>query len=134
MTEWDGMRDEGAHHFSYALGFFQRETEPAAIVRAGLAYQTPVLFTEMTQELPQFPCLQQGNAVIGALKVAENEEGTIVRVVSCSEAPQSVEMKLPVWVREVVQCDMLERPLKTLPLDGTMSLRPFEIATVLLRN
>lgn len=134
MTEWDGMRDEGAHHFSYALGFFQRETEPAAIVRAGLAYQTPVLFTEMTQELPQFPCLQQGNAVIGALKVAEKEEGIIVRVVSCSEAPQSVEMKLPVWVREVVQCDMLERPLKTLPLDGTMSLRPFEIATVLLRN
>lgn len=73
--------------------------------------------------------------IIETVKKAEKEDALIVRMYECAGMDAQFRLEAGFKVGSASECDLLERDLSPLKLDGTglsLSMKPFEIKTVKL--
>ncbi len=76
------------------------------------------------------------NVIIETVKKAEKEDALVVRMYECAGMDAAFRLEAGFKVAHAVECDLLERDLAALKLEGNclpLSMKPFEIKTVKLR-
>jgi alpha-mannosidase len=134
MTGYDGMRDEGSHHFEYALTAYGHSFEASEIVADAEAYNAGLLAVAGRVVLPP-PPITVKHAQLNALKWAEKGEALIARIVEARGQRSVAEIALTPRIKKVLKVNLLERRGQTLYLQDSkarMPLRPWEIATLRL--
>jgi alpha-mannosidase len=133
MTDYDGMRDPGAHDFAFAIGAYTQPFAQSSVVLDGEAYHTRAVVVQGSAELPTLPHIQTGPARIAAVKWAEAQPGVVLRLVEFRGQGGEVTLQVPPAFPTVAKTNLLERQDEVLPIqDGTLrlTLRPWEIATL----
>jgi alpha-mannosidase len=75
------------------------------------------------------------NVIIETVKKAEKEDALVVRMYECAGMDAAFRLDAGFKVGSAQECDLLERDLSALKLDGNgldLSMKPFEIKTVKL--
>ncbi|AGY59505.1 alpha-mannosidase [Gloeobacter kilaueensis] len=139
--EWpDPQADLGAHNFRYLLYPHPGDWRAAGSVQAGLDLNTPLhalIEPPHPGSLPdQFLNLDNSQIVLATWKQAEDGKGWILRFYESTGRPASAQLRLAAPIRTATTTDLLERPLKTLPLQNgqiPLQLGPYEIQTIHVR-
>lgn len=137
MRKWDGMRDTGKHHFSYALVGMNGRLLDSNIVEQAEAYNTGLVYVKGKTALPQAPTIKEGGAVIAAIECGVGENSMQVRVVETHGVQQNILLCLPKNTEIVYQTDLQGNRIVELPVKNgccAVTLRPFEIATVVCQR
>lgn len=135
MTDYDGMRDEGDHDFSFAVSAYPTPFAESPVVLDANAYNAGLLVAPGHAMLPPLPALASSVARISAVKWAEANDGLVLRLVEFRGQGGEVVLKLPFPVKSAEKVNLLERQGESIPLidqSVSMTLRPWEIATVKL--
>ncbi|MEE4194371.1 MAG: glycosyl hydrolase-related protein, partial [Anaerolineae bacterium] len=135
MTDYDGMRDEGDHAFSFAVSAYDQPFTESSVVLDGEAYQQVLPVAGGKVMLPAMPQVQSDNVRLAAIKWAEKDEGMVMRLVEYRGEPGQVEITVPQGFGGVEQVNLLEETLAVLPVVGhkvSLALRPWEIASLKL--
>ena len=135
MKEWDGMRDEGMHHFEYAFTAFESSFYDNEIVSIANSYNAPFLACNGSVDVPDMPYIINGNANITAIKIAEDGNGLIVRLTEKSGKAGKVEIYVPQKMEKAYKTDLKEDIMLELSINTdkiTIDIRPYEIATIRL--
>lgn len=138
MTDYDGMRDCGEHHFEYAIKAYDTGFAENDAVTDGIAYNAKLLCTNGDFSLPQLPKLDSKDARIASIKLAEDKQGIILRICEYHGKDSDGTLKLPEALsgRTAYETDLKETSQTHLPQTGnrvSLQLKPFEIKTVLLK-
>jgi hypothetical protein len=131
MIEYDGMRDEGMHEFSYELACYNAPLAQTDAIKDAENFARRFLSVKDTVD-GELPFVKRGSATVSHCKIAEDNRGVIVRIIEHSGKDGEVEVFLPSWVKEVYKTDMPETKREPLGFDKTLkiSLRGFEILTL----
>ncbi len=135
MTDYDGMRDEGDHAFSFAVSAYDQPFTESSVVLDGEAYQQVLPVAGGNAALPAMPQVQSDNVRLTAVKWAEKDEGMVMRLVEYRGEPGQVEITVPQGFGGVEQVNLLEETLAVLPVVGhkvSLALRPWEITSLKL--
>jgi alpha-mannosidase len=144
----DGKSDLGEHRFSYALYPHEKSWEHGGTCRRGYEYNIPVVSAPVPEEgsgkkvlEAEYSLLEidRPNLIMETLKEAESGDGFILRTWEATggEARGRIVLNMP--VREVVETDLIERPLPAGPSGKPgnemqkLIYGPFEIKTHHLR-
>ena len=76
------------------------------------------------------------NVVIDTVKKAEDSGAIVVRMYECYNRRSKVNLTFFRDLEEVIECDLMEKPLAEIPLKGSsfsFEIRPYEIRTFLLK-
>jgi len=135
MPLYDGMRDAGDHHFTYALKSYTGGFGENNVHADGMGYNGRLI---ASAELPQgleLPVLRSENGWISAVIPALDRKGLILRVAEYRGKPGAFTLKLPEKITAVWETDLKEDRLDRLPITNhrvTDVLKPFEIKTFYL--
>ena len=134
MTEYDGMRDEGYHHFCFEVAAYGSDFTSSRVVQDAEQFARPLLPLDELPELAPMPLVSKGSATVTHIKPAEDGRGIIARVTEHGGKDTDVSVSIPDWVRAVYLTDMPERREEPVVYDKTLTLplRAFEIATLRL--
>lgn len=135
MTDFDGMRDAGTHRFEYAITSYDTPFVESTVVADAESYNASLLVAPGRATLPAVPRLESDNVRLAALKVSEHGNALILRLHEYRGHPGDATLTLP-NATTAVRTNLLERRDTPLPIqDGkvTLTLRPWEIATVRVR-
>ena len=135
----DPSADRGIHHFTYSIFPHAGDLRDGRVVEEAAALNRPLLVQEIPATrgagLPlshSFLSCTHPSAVIEAVKRAEDGRGIIVRVYEAHGSRARAKLRYGLPFRKAHRCDLLERPLETLPTrdqEISFELRPFEITT-----
>jgi len=80
--------------------------------------------------------LDNDNITLSVIKVAENEEGTVIRLYNASESTQTTKISLEFNVKEVWLAKLSEEKKEIISKDSEfeISFKPWEIVTILVKN
>ena len=141
--EWpDPHADEGHHEFTYSVYPHAEGWREALTVRQGyeLNYKFLAMQTEKHQgALPaehSFVDVKAENAVLTAVKKAEDGDDLIVRFYEWAGKETDVKIQLPPGAQSAQDANLMEQPIGKLPLQSgivTVHTRPYEIKTVKVR-
>ena len=130
----DATADMGEHTFTYALMPHGRFDAAEALAATEAINQPPRVF-EGAAVAGAIANVDAANVVIDSVKPAEDSKGLIVRLYEAGGGRTACKLSLHPGVKTVEKVDLLERPLKTLKLNGhtlTLSLRAFQILSLRL--
>ena len=139
-TDPDRVADKGHHSFTYSLlphvGALGIET-----VREGYLLNTPPTVMPVSAQsgaLPESLSLVTSDApafVVETFKAAEDGDGYIIRGYESLGRRVRATLSLATKPAAAELCDLMERKLSDLPLDGgiTIDAKPFEIVTLRVR-
>ena len=136
MTEYDGMRDEGKHRFSFELASYGTAFSNSSIPVDAEHFYRRLL--PVGDDLPsaELPTVISGTATVSHVKVAEDGNGIIVRVTEHSGVDGEIEVHLPAWVATAAIENMAEKDPEYIRIDDGIKIkvRAFEIVTLRLRK
>lgn len=116
--------DMGVHFFSYAFDFHTGKRET---VRRGYNFSYPLIISDEQVAIKPF-LVTDGNVIVENIKPAE-EEGTVVRMYEREGTETTVNLSF--LGKTLYLTDMLENVLEK--VDGTITFRPHEIKTILIK-
>ncbi|KIF72846.1 alpha-mannosidase [Streptomyces sp. 150FB] len=129
----DPETDQGVHRFRYAL---VPGGSLADAVREGYRVNLPERRVPGDAEVAPLVDIDEDAVVITALKLADDGSGdVVVRFYEAHGGRARARLTAGFGLGGAQACDLLERPLSTVPVDGDgidLSLRPFEIVTLRL--
>lgn len=134
----DPQADMGKHEFTYAL--YPHAGEAGVdTVRQGYELNTPLIAVVTTPHpgpLPashSFVSVEPENAVLSAIKKAEDGDAWIVRFYEIAGRETQVRLRLPRAIDRAQETNLLEQPERELQPQGrevTVPAKPYEIKTV----
>lgn len=108
MTDYDGMRDVGVHHFEYALKSYDKGFDENSVVADGIAFNTKLVTLSGGAKLKDMPRVLTDNARISAIIPSQDKKGIIMRVAEFRGKDSELKIKLPDYVKSVKETDMKE--------------------------
>jgi alpha-mannosidase len=133
MPLYDGMRDAGDHHFTYALKSYKGGFGENSVHADGVGYNGQLIASgEMALGLP---VLRWENAWIPAMIPSLDRKGLMVRVAEYRGKIGAFTLKLPKTVTAVWETDLKEDRLGLMTISNniiTDVLKPFEIKSFYL--
>ena len=135
MTDFYTMRDAGEHAFDFALGVYGSTFDQSSVVDDAENFSAGAMTAPGIVRLPQLPIKNSGIGRISAVKIAEDQCGTVLRVAEYQGKSGVCRIGLPEDFTVCAKCDMLENIQEQLQIDNrsvTIPLEPWEIATVYL--
>ncbi len=132
MTEWDGMRDEGNHQFSFEIASYGTSLANSTVAVDAEHFYRPLLPVSDSLQTVELPTVASGTATVSHTKLAEDGNGIIARVTEHSGVDGVVEVNIPAWVKSVVITNMPETKSEPVQFGKTvkLNLRAFELATL----
>lgn len=133
--------DQGEIRFTYSLSPHVGTLTESDTVRLAYAVNAPAMLLPTCGETDVIPSrfsaveIDAENLLCETVKPAEEGEGTVLRLYECKNRCTRASLRLGIPARRVWECDLMERPLRELPLrDGCVELscRGFEILTLLV--
>jgi len=109
MTDFDGMRDEGLHHFDFALGAYGTDFASSNVMSDAESFSRPPLPVKRAFPEAEMPSIERGDARITHVKPAEDGNGITVRVTEYGGSDGTFVISVPKWAREIKLTDMPER-------------------------
>ncbi len=141
-TDPNPHADQGAHHFTYSIMPHLGDFTEAGVIPEAWALNQPLLTRPidahegtLPSEFSTVSC-DAPNVVVTAVKRAEEDDGLIVRFYDAFDCRSKVTLTVPATYKTAQLCDLLERPLTTLPVENgavTIPVSNFEIVTLKLR-
>ena len=134
MTEYDGMRDEGKHSFSFELAAYGTNLSNSRVVVDAEHFYRRLLPVGEGLQRVELPTVISGSATITHVKSAENGKGVIVRVTEHAGIECEVELSLPSWVSGVGITGMSERTAEIKQCDSKikLNLKAFQIVSLII--
>jgi alpha-mannosidase len=132
-TSPDPGADRGEHEFSYAIYPHVGSWQEARVTAEAHRFATPIVWTHGSREPVSFASCGDDNLVISAIKRAEDSDDTIVRLYEAHGARGTARLVLGFEVERAVMCDLLERDIETLRIEGNaivLPYRPFQIISI----
>jgi alpha-mannosidase len=135
----DPVADRGHHQFVYALLPHAGDFKQSRVIEEAYALNVPLVVKALKPNSGPLPSthsffqLDRPNAIIEAIKVAEDGDALIVRLYEATGARGAVTLTTSLPVRHAWSSDLLENNLKPLPLKNgriRLDLQPFEIVTL----
>ncbi|MFT4143957.1 MAG: glycoside hydrolase family 38 C-terminal domain-containing protein [Mobilitalea sp.] len=132
--------DRGEHKFRYALYPHAGNEKAAKVEQVALTFNYPPVVYEGNAEnmLPtSYLTVNCDNVEIVAVKRAEDNNSTIVRMYETMGIHAKGTLKLPDYVKGAAICNLMEQKERTLDCSGSevmLSFKPFEIITVILED
>ncbi len=109
---YDGMRDRGRHHFTYALTSFTGKWQNSSVFEQAQSLNMPAVLmrdAEPIRELPALPAITSGSTVISAMKAAEDGQGVILRLYETRGQSDEVTLDVPEGTTKACICNLLEQ-------------------------
>ena len=139
----DPEADQGVHAFTYALLPHIGDFDVESVVYEGYALNVPPTAVSIKArpviELPDvsegnvFCEVTPGNVIVEAVKKAESEDATIVRLYEAGKRRSNVGVRFSRPVKKVAICNLMEERDQTLTITEdsvAFEMRPFEIKTL----
>lgn len=131
--------DQGKHRFTYSLFPHTDDFRRGGVIEESHILNQPlyeVAIPSQEGDLPEnysFVSVDRPNAVITAVKEAEDHSGIVVRFHDAYDCRSTVTLTMPREYTKAYLCDLMENELEALPVqDGRVTLRVsnFEVVTV----
>ncbi|MDE6189189.1 MAG: hypothetical protein K2G37_02745 [Clostridia bacterium] len=129
----DPTCDRGNHTFSYAIYPHKQKFEETDLMAKGYCFNNPIEVVDKDLSLDTLAKFDSKNIVIETIKVAEDNEGLIVRAYECYGQEVKTSLALSFAPSNIYECDMLENKEK-LVKGKSFEFKPFEIKTVYLKK
>lgn len=128
MTDYDGMRDCGEHHFEYALKAYAEGFDKNDAVTDGISYNTNLLCHQGTLSIPMLPTLECEDAHISSIKLAEDQKGLVLRLCEHHGKDTQGTLILPdtLPVAAIYETDLKEENRKECICSDNKVLLPFK--------
>ncbi len=133
MTDYDGMRDCGEHHFEYALASYGSGFSDNNAVCDGIGYNAELYAAKGEVSLPELPVLCSDDVRVSAVKHACNGNGFIYRLAEYHGKNATAVITVPQYVSAVYETDLREDNITELQInDGKLRLemKPFKIKSL----
>ncbi|MBQ3528332.1 MAG: hypothetical protein IJA52_07270 [Clostridia bacterium] len=133
MTDYDGMRDEGYHHFDYALISSNSSFAENSAVLEGQGYNATLYATDTLPNIPALPKVESEDVRVSALKRACDGNGFIMRLFEYHGKDSRAAVSVPEYVKTVYETDLKEDIIRELPIvDGKffLDVGAFKIKTL----
>ncbi len=129
----DPTCDRCSHSFSYAIYPHKEKFEDTDLMAKGYCFNNPVDVIEENLEIDTLVKFDSKNIIIETIKVAEDEEGIIVR--AYESLGQTVRSALDINFdnSSIYECDMLENKEKFVK-GTTFEFTPYEIKTIYIKK
>ncbi len=137
----DSLADRGVHRFRFAIYPHSGDWRAAGTVRWAAEYNVPLLAAlEPEHDGPlgaevSFAAAEPRNVEVTSLKLAEDSEDWVLRLVEWHGEATEVDVTVGCQVRGARRANLLEDPGEPVLSEGNtirLSLRPHEIATLLV--
>ena len=137
MTDYDGMRDGGTHHFDYAIKAYDSGFDENSAVIDGIAYNAQILAVQGDFDLPDLPKLICNDARISSIKMSQDHNGIVVRICEYHGKDTSAVLEIPenILCKAAYETDLKEDKITRLELlenKVNLVIKHFEIKTVYL--
>lgn len=138
-TDPNPEADQGEHRFTYSLYPHTDDFRKGGVIEESYALNQPLYEKQIAankgdlNERYSFVSTDKPNAVITAVKKAENDDGLIVRFYDAYDCKSNVTVTVPKTYTKAYLCDLMENEIAELTLkDGrvTLPVSNFEIVTV----
>ncbi len=148
----DPLADREVHHFTYALLPHSRDFREGQVIPAGYFLNLPPLYFELpasgsavssTQAFENQPffSVDQNNAVIETIKMAEQDNTIIVRVYEAFGMRTDLSLLTPFQILKASETDLLENDMDSLLVEKdqdiykiSFHIKPYEIKTIKLQT
>ena len=135
MTDYDGMRDCGNHHFEYSIKAYENGFDNNNAVSDGVAYNAQLVIVKGKLNIENLPTLICNDARISSIKMAQDKKGIIIRINEYHGKDTTGTLIIPenIKAKAVYETDLKEDILNKLPVsDGKVPLKiaRYEIKTV----
>ncbi len=127
----DPTCDRGNHSFSYAIYPHKEKFEDTDLMAKGYCFNNPIEIVDNAISLDTIAKFDSKNIVIETIKVAEDNNGIIVRAYECFGQNAKSTLNLNFNATDIYECDMLENKEK-LARGKSFEFVPFEIKTLYL--
>ncbi len=132
------VTDQEEHHFIYTLYPHLHDHSSAATIPLSYSLNQPLKAVSKTEDkgkdaFTSLLAVDTDHVVVETIKKAEALDGCIVRVVENHNTRKTVKLQWHETFKEVWECDLLERPIRSLGRDSsrlTLEIKPFEIVTL----
>ncbi len=140
-TDPNPEADQGEHHFTYSIMPHAGDFREAGVIAESFALNQPLYEKAVGKQSGElsdvysFVSADKPNAVITAVKRAEDGDGVIVRMYDSFDCRSNVTLTFPKSFGKAYLCDLMENELEEIPVkDGklTLPVSNFEIVTVKL--
>ncbi len=140
-TDPNPEADQGEHYFTYSIMPHSGDFREAGVINESYALNQPLYeraIEKQAGDLPEtysFVSVDKPNAVITAVKRAEQGDGVIVRMYDAYDCRSNVTLTFPESFKRAYLCDLMENELSELKVkDGKtrIPMSNFEIVTVKL--
>jgi alpha-mannosidase len=138
-TDPNPNADQGTHHFTYSLMPHVGDFREAGVIAEAWALNQPLMSCPiaahdgaLASEFSMVRC-DAPNMVFTALKKAEADNGLVVRMYDAFDRRTKVGLTVPEEYVKAELCDLMEAPVKTLPVENghvTVPVSNFEIVTL----
>ena len=124
----DPTADRGSHSIPYALYPHKGDWTQADSPLRGAEYNDPVIVFKTTSHAGKlgkrhsFFSAGPDNVVLTTIKRAENDDGFVLRLVETSGRDGTATVNLPAKPKKVIETNLVERELKTLPTPAGTTL------------
>jgi alpha-mannosidase len=136
----DPNADMGHHEFTYSIYPHAGTWREAGTVRRGYELNTPLLAIATQSHSGSLPAahsfvsVEPANAIITAIKKAEDDDGLIIRFYESVGRETQVSLRLPPGAVRAVETDLMEKEERALEIDSNgrivIPTRAYEIKTV----
>lgn len=127
----DKTCDIGSHTFSYAILPHKQPLMQSDVIARAYAYNNPLEITAQGNVCDSFVTADDG-VIVETVKVAENNEGTILRIYECKGVDYTAKVNVNCNFDKAYECDMLENVKGECDLKN-LKFHPFEIKTILVK-
>ena len=129
MMDWDGMRDSGEHHFSYAIKAYTSSLHESNAPSDGIDYNNVPIVAYSETSFPEFITFSGRNVINTAVKIAENKKGVILRFVEYGGNKEKIVLNVPDCFGRVFEMDMKEDVICE-KSSKDVEFKPYEIKTI----
>ena len=137
-TSPDLHADQGEHHFTYSYCFWDGPFIDADVVRQGWELNVPVTETVGTASTVSLMQVDAPNVIIDTVKSAEDgSSDMILRLYECKHAATEATLTLNMPVQSIVRCDLMERPMEEIKVEGNqavLNMRGFEVLSLRVKR
>jgi alpha-mannosidase len=138
VWNFDGMRDSGLHRFDYAITTFSGSPKDGRLVECAAEYNYDIPVSAKQEQFDFQPTVEASTTLLQTIKPTENPNhlGYALRLYEAYGEADVVRIHVPTFIQHAEKTNLLERSGEPLSIeDGviTFSMRPFEIATVVVK-
>ncbi len=135
MTDYDGMRDCGNHHFVYSIKAYENGFDKNDAVLDGVAYNAQLSVVKGDLHISNLPTLICDDARISSIKISQDKKGIIVRINEYHGKDTKGTLVIPenINAKAVYVTDLKEDVIKELEIKNNkveLDIKHFEITTL----